>query len=151
MIYNWEDSSLNIYPNSAATVYFPDGHDGKVLFLVTTSVSHSETGVKRIFINISKSDNGINVSTCNIADSNKVVVAYINKQGIKMFMICHKAGDDDYYYQQLTPFTKSGEQFVKQSLMESSDTVSFDFNEVHTELSAIGFSKVWSEFGGDAL
>lgn len=144
--------------SSALTMHIVDASEyeditkAPVYFYVETRISHSKTGIKRIYFSVNSfAGKDKPSSACSPSGRTETEIIHLDKQAIKVFAWCKKYSDSDTYYIQYTPATDAGDEYVINLFKHKSGNISAVFPNIKTELSSDNFMKVWDDFGGDAL
>ncbi|GLR77233.1 hypothetical protein [Aliivibrio sifiae] len=155
---DWGES-LFFNENSAEVSAFGTNDKGETtVFTVASLVSLSKNNQQRIYFFVQYGEGKDWLNTCTQSDYEKVgekayakeKVWKINHQNIKMTTYCATT-DSGNYELSATPATAAGERFVQKQFMNSNNTVHIDNGDFKINMSAIGFMKVWNNFGGDAI
>ncbi|MEZ9627849.1 hypothetical protein [Aliivibrio fischeri] len=151
--------SLIFNENSADVSAYGKNDKGETTaFTVGGLVSLSKNNQQRIYFFVQYGEGKNWLNTCTQSDYEKVAentyvkekVWKINNQNIKMSTYCSTTPSGNYELS-ATPATPAGENFVKKQFMNSNDTVHIDNGDFNINMSAIGFMKVWNNYGGDAI
>lgn len=144
--------------------YKSDGSNNKKVF--STSVRHSAEGKQRLYfdfdynfvldINPSASI-GDKYSAINLYLSSRRVstpsstVMIFNRQAIKMSGYAKTYTDTDNTYTSYTPETVAGHNYLINLFKKSTSPIEVEFQGDKIYLPVIGFTKVWNDYGGNAL
>ncbi|HBH7915268.1 TPA: hypothetical protein N2902_003691 [Vibrio parahaemolyticus] len=122
---------------------------------MSSSISLSAAGEKRIYLSVMDKSYNCNEDpnfSSKTKDDEKEgnLIWKINGSFVKMYAYCAKDG-----FINATPSTGAGERFTVGEFMKSNKSVRVTATSkglnLSADVSAVGFTKTWNEFGGDAL
>ena len=121
-----------------------------VSWFLVTSIDHSVSGEKRIYISLQKYISGKPVSICEDKDP---IYAKVNGQAIRFSPFCrdYESNGEKYKETYITPLPSNGDKYLYNSFKKSSEHIIFELWGIRTPISSVGFSKAWKDFGGNAL
>lgn len=94
----------------------------------------------------------ISVCELNKSDEPETIVLNVNGTNVKFFAWCNLYSDSDSKtYQSLTPQTNAGDNFLHHAFTKGKNVIIKRWGDKPVEVSAMGFSKAWSDFGEDAI
>ena len=135
-----------IYTPDSSSVSYSRDYDKEVRS-VEAVVSHSDDGQQRFYINLRM----INGNICENHSSNILDIVNFNGQAVRMTGYCNTYDGPNKTYYSYTPYTDNGHNYVINLFKKSTLPVKVTVDGDTIDIPVMGFTKVWNNFGGDAI
>lgn len=156
--YQWHyhDWGKAVEKNTAESIGSYSNQEGKISSLtLVAKISLSKDNKQRIYFNVADAYDGVTMDSCHKSEFTFLENNYIKKgvwkidgRNVEMLLHCDGTDSSTLY---ATPANEQGAQYTVERFKKSRKTVLISDGHFEVKMSAMGFTKTWNSFGGDAL